>query len=571
MATRISIEVDAEMKTRDGTVLRADVYRPVQEAKVPAILLRTPYNKSSMRVATATLGSIRPTVAASNGIAFVIQDLRGRYSSDGEYSPAADTEGLDGYDAIEWIANEPWCTGRVATIGGSNSSLVQWAAGQLRPPSLRAMVPERSGGNASGMFGAMQLDSTMIGWAAMQALDHVQKQVAEGAATSEDLAAVLAAFHDPQTAARHLPLNDLPFFSQIEGLPSFAELAALFIRSTATYDVSRVEVPILATSGWYDLLPGDLSDLFVEFRRSAGSSAAREGSRIVLGPWPHIFQSAWAGERFFGNHASAEGVDLPGLTMRFMSKWLRDDDVDLPVATYFAMGSNEWREADEWPPPGTEARELYLASGGSANSLHGDGKLEWAPSAGEQVDRFDYDPLDPVPSFGGRYLDIGGSIPGAFDQRRVEERPDVLVYTAAALDSPLEIAGSVALRFYVSSSACDTDFVAKICDVDPSGLSHNIADGFLRCRWREGADKTVLLEPGKMNELTLDLGAVAHVFLPGHRIRLQVTSSAFPAWDRNMNTGNPLGSDASGVVATQIVHHGASSPSALILPVSPGR
>lgn len=569
MTKSIRIDVDAEMKTRDGTTLRADVYRPVQTDKVPAILLRTPYNKSSMRVATAVLGSVRPVEAARNGFAFVVQDLRGRYASEGEYAPTSPVEGMDGYDAIEWVASEPWCDGRVATIGGSNSSLVQWAAGQLRPPSLRAMVPERSGGNASGMFGAMQLDSTMIGWSAMQALDFVSKHLADGTASQADYDAVLAAFRDPQTSAAHLPLDGLPFFSGIEGLPSYAEQASLFIRSTAAFDVSKVDVPILATCGWYDLLPGDLADLFNEFRRSAGTEQARDGSRMILGPWQHIFQAAWAGERFFGNHASAEGLGLPDLTMRFLSRWLRDDDVDLPVATYFSMGVNEWREADAWPPAGTEERPLYLTSDGNANSAGGTGRLTAAPSGGGGVDTYEYDPLDPVPSFGGRYLDIGGSIPGAFDQRRVEDRNDVLVYTSDVLAAPLDIAGGVRLRLFASTSAVDTDFVVKLCDVDRSGLSHNIADGFLRLRWREGADKTVLTEPGEIQDLEVDLGAVAHVFLPGHHVRLQITSSAFPAWDRNMNTGHPLGSDATGVVCTQTVHNGQLYPSALILPVSP--
>jgi putative CocE/NonD family hydrolase len=571
MTQSIRIDIDVELTARDGTVLRADVYRPAQDAKVPAILLRTPYDKSSMRVATAVLGSVRPVNAAMNGFAFVVQDIRGRFRSEGEYSPsAAATEGMDGYDAIEWLASEPWCTGRVATIGGSYSSIVQWLAAEQRPPSLRAMVPERSGGTSTGMLGAMQLDSTMIGWAAMQAIDHVRKEIAAGRATASDLAPILAAFEQPQSAARHLPLDDHPLFARTAGLPSFAERVDMFIRSTADLQVAHIEVPVLTTCGWYDLDPGGASDLFRRVRSSAGTPQARDGSRVVFGPWEHTIQTSYTGERFFGNHASADGFDLPGRTLRFLSKWLRDDDTDIPVASYFVMGCNEWRDAAEWPPPGTSERELFLSSGGGANGEGGDGSLVWDPVAAEPPDRFDYDPLDPVPSFGGRYLDIGGSLPGPYDQRRVEQRADVLVYTSVAMVEPLEIAGEAALRLHVASSAVDTDFVAKLCDVDPSGLSHNIADGFFRCRWRNGADGAARLTPGQIEEHVVDLGAVAHAFLPGHRIRLQVTSSAFPAWDRNMNTGHPLGSDAAGIVATQTVHHGGTHPSALLLPIPPG-
>jgi len=568
----VIVDYDVEMQTRDGVTLRSNIYRPATEGQFPAILIRTPYDKSSARFEKNTIPSIRPVDAASHGFAYVAQDVRGRFASEGKNEPpSTGGEGRDGYDAVEWVAAQSWCNGRVGMIGGSFASITQWMAAMECPPSLRAIVPERTGGPNTGLFGAMQLDSTVIGWLAGQALNSITKRIAAGEATQEDLATARQAFLNPQAAAKHLPLDALPFL-KAAGLPPFAEQIEEFLHNMADLDASKIKVPALITSGWYDMTPGDAAEMFANMRESGGSDAARQGTRIFIGPWQHTGLGPHLGEKFFGNHASAEAGGLPGAQLKFLSRWLRDEEDDLPVATYFVMGINEWRQAESWPPPGTKLEKLFLTSGGKANSRNGDGSLSWDQVGQEGCDSYLYDPHDPVPSFGGRFYELGGSIPGPFEQQPIEKRQDVLVYTSEPVSGePMEIAGPVRLAIKASSSAVDTDFMAKLCDVDEAGNSYNIADGFVRCRWRNGTDQLSWLITGEITEMEIDLGVVAHAFLPGHRLRLQLTSSCFPAWDRNMNTGNPLGSDAVGIVAEQRIHHGGIHNSCLILPVQPGK
>jgi putative CocE/NonD family hydrolase len=291
----------------------------------------------------------------------------------------------------------------------------------------------------------------------------------------------------------------------------------------------------------------------------------------VFGPWDHANNGSGLGEAYFGTFSGSEALRMPTLVLDFFDRHLKGDTAKpAPGARYFVMGANEWRTAPSWPPD-YRVQPLYLHSTSGANSVTGDGSLSpQLPPDGMNADHYRYDPLDPVPSVGGRYFEGGGSRPGPFDQRRVEARKDVLVYTTPVLERDIEIAGSVALRLFVSCSVPDTDFVAKLCDVSPEDISLNIVDEFFRCRWREGYDKTALLEPGRIYEFEVDLGPTAHRFRAGHRLRLQVTSSAFPHFDRNMNTGRPIGVDTTGEVATIAVFHDAEHPAQLILPVVAG-
>jgi putative CocE/NonD family hydrolase len=547
----VRTDFDLEMQTRDGTTLRADVTRPATSTKVPAVVLRTPYNKAARY---GRLGGFGPTFAAKNGFAYVVQDVRGRWASEGDYVPISKVEMLDGYDCIEWVAAQPWCSGAVGMIGISYESLAQLMAAEAAPPSLKAIIPEYSG---DARLGALMLDSILIGWAAGQALDWIQKSMATGEATADDLDTVMDVLKDPQAAALHLPLDEMSLF-KVGSLFTYQEMLAI-LRAAAGVDYSKIQVPALFVSGYYDIDPPGIARHFSAFRSSAGTSRARQDTSIIWGPWEHGIAFESQGERYFGVNASADVKNLGEMYLQFLRRHLLDMDTSIPTASYFVMGTNEWRESADWPPPDSAWRSWYLSTSSELLDVSG--------PAG--CDSYEYDPHDPTPSFGGRYFKVGGSRPGPYDQRRVEERNDVLVYTSPVLDSPVDAVGDARLILYASSTAVDTDFAVKICDVLPNGLSYNICDAFLRARWRDGTDSPSWLTPGAVHELEITLGPIANVFQAGHRIRLQIASSNFPAFDRNMNTGHPEGSDAKGVVATQTVWRGGDHATRLEMHVRP--
>jgi uncharacterized protein len=554
------IDFDVEIPMRDGTLLRCDMYRPAGGPPVPALLTRTPYDKRLVELHSM---GVNLRMALARGYAVIAQDVRGRFASDGVFQmvPTQAVEGPDGYDTVEWLARQPWCSGAVGMFGLSYLSLAQLMAAIERPPSLKAIVPEKTGNPARG---AILLDSAMIVWAALQAGDWLQKAIRRGEAGPKDAAIIQDAMRDPQAAARCLPLNEMPLM-KIGALPGFQEMINLFL-SQGSLDIAAIACPALVVSGWYDIAPTETAQIYATLRRRGVVE-----TDVVFGPWDHVNNGSGLGEAYFGTFAGSEAAQMPALVLGFFDRHLKGDtNKPAPGARYFMMGVNEWRTAPFWPPD-NQAQPLYLHSVGGANGISGDGcLLPQPPSAGMNADHYRYDPLDPVPSIGGRYFEGGGSRPGPFDQRRIEARDDVLVYTTPVLEQDIEIAGSVALCLFVSCSTPDTDFVAKLCDVSPEGVSLNIVDEFFRCRWREGTDKTALLESGRIYEFEIDLGPTAHRFRAGHRLRLQVTSSAFPHFDRNMNTGRPIGVDTVGEVATITAFHDIEHPARLILPVAAG-
>ncbi len=558
----VRIDFDVETPMRDGVILRSDIYRPVSDKPVPALLTRGPYDKKVM--ANSVVGmDIR--AATARGYAVVSQDVRGRFASDGEFlvTPTQAVEGPDGYDTIEWIAAQPWCSGAVGMYGASYVSLTQWMAACEQPPSLKAIIPERTGNPPRG---ALLLDSILITWAASQALDWLQKAMLRQEAGAKEAEIIHNVLMDPQTAARQLPLNDSPLL-RIGGLPTFQQMIKLF-HSQANPDIASINIPVLISSGWFDMATTESAAMYETLLHRSKAGGHDPEVNILFGPWDHGGFGMALGEKYFGPMAATRMALIPALYLDFYDRHLKGDaSKPAPGARYFVMGANEWRAAPTWPPP-HRAEKYFLHSAGSANSTAGDGRLSTEPpTADSPADRYRYDPLEPVPSFGGRYFEFGGSRAGPYDQRRVEERGDVLVYTGDGLEHAVEIAGSVKLNVFVSCSTVDTDLTAKLCDVEPGGMSHNILDEFYRCRWRDGYDKTALLEPGKVYEFEIDMGPVAHRFLPGHRIRLQITSSAFPHYDRNMNTGHEIGVDATGPVAEITVFHDAARPTSVSLPV----
>jgi putative CocE/NonD family hydrolase len=428
---------------------------------------------------------------------------------------------------------------------------------------LRAIIPEKTGFPARGGF---MLDSIMVAWTAGQAMDWVQKAMLRQEAGQEELDIIQQALKNPQKTAQYLPLNDMPL-RKIGALPSFQEMIDLFHQENGI-DVASIEVPALVVTGWYDMATPETAEIYRVLRNRKSGKGLNDEVNYLAGPWDHNTTASAVGEKFFSPFANFKLGGVPGLYLDFYDRHLKGDTSKPALgARYFVMGANEWRTAPSWPPA-SRVQTMYCRSGGSANGAAGDGKLSTsAPPTEMTADRYRYDPLDPVPSIGGRYYEVGGSRPGPYDQRRVEGRKDVLVYTSDPLAFPLEVIGGVKVRIFMSCSTPDTDLVVKLCDVEPDGASYNILDEFLRCRWRDGFDKTALFKPGEVYEFDVDLGPVAHRFDAKHRVRLQITSSGFPYFDRNMNTGNPIGSDAKGPVAEVTVFHDAKRPTSVELPV----
>ncbi len=557
----VRVDFDVETPMRDGTILRSDIYRPGGTDRVPAILLRTPYDK---RIYHSSHMGFDARMATAAGYAVVVQDVRGRFASDGEFLiiPTQAVEGPDGYDTIEWLAQRSWCSGAIGMIGASYASLAQFMAAIEQPPHLRAIVPEKTGTTARG---AVHLDSTMISWTALQALDWVQKAMLRQEAGEKELAIVNEALKHPEVMARYLPLNDMPL-RKIGSLPTFQQMIDLLLDQN-NLDIAAIEVPALIVSGWYDMCTTETARIYESLRKRQGLKAGSDETNIVFGPWEHGSCGAGLGELSFGPFAHARFAEIPQLYLNFYDRHLKGDSSKPIVgAKYFVMGSNTWKTSSAWPPL-HEPKRMFLFSLGSANGADGDGRLVATPPSDEaKPDHYRYDPLDPTPSIGGRYFEFGGSRAGPFDQRRVEQRKDVLVYTGDTLKSSIEIGGPVKLHLFLSCSAPDTDLVVKLCDVREDGVSYNVLDEFYRCRWREGYGKNVRFELGKVYEFSLDVGPIAHCFMAGHRMRFQITSSAFPHFDRNMNTGNPIGTDAKGVIADVTIYHDAKRPSSVVLP-----
>jgi uncharacterized protein len=535
--------VHAQIAMRDGVKLAANVFLPDgPHGKLPAILERTPYGKAS-----GPAPNYAPFV--EHGYAVVVQDVRGRYDSQGAFDPLRQ-EGPDGYDTIEWIARQPWSDGKVGMIGGSYRGIVQWKAALLNNPHLKAIFPVVSGSDEYrdrfySTGGAMKLGHR-LGW------------------MSENLK---APGFKPDFArfVLHLPLRTADVAAT--GWPSqmWRDVAAhptddAFWRGLSVLDhIDRVKIPVFAVGGWYDnFVEGDLA-AFTALRRTSSVN------RVLIGPWPHNMSTKFEGVDF-GRDSSAP---IRSLQFEWFDQWLKGQDTPLvsePPLKIFVMGANRWREEHEWPPRDARPRHFYLDSGGRANTLDGDGVLaDRAPLHGVE-DRFVFNPHDPVPTRGGAVCCNPKIFPwGPMDQRPVEHRADVLVYSSAPLKQDMEVIGPVEVVLYVATTAKDTDFSAKLVDVFPDGYARNLTDGLLRLRYRASLDKAVPATPGEIYRVAIAAGVTSNVFLKGHRIRVEVSSSNFPRFDRNPNTGGPIADEARLLNASQTIYHDRDHPSQLIL------
>ncbi|HEX5736374.1 MAG TPA: CocE/NonD family hydrolase [Blastocatellia bacterium] len=557
---QIKRQFDVRIPMRDRVELSADIWMPAQEGKYPTILLRTPYLKTVEPPEVFQLGQFY----AEKGYVLVVQDVRGRGDSDGDFKFFFN-EAKDGYDSIEWIAKQPWSNGRVGMMGGSYLSSAQWLAAKERPPHLVCIASTAAPGSwfehepyAGGAFGLRFL----LGW-----FNATSGQISQTNAAGTDLKAVYS----------HRPLNTMDEFLG-RRMPDFKETLAQPTQNgywkplyLTPDDFSKINLPALHITGLFDSFQ---SGALYFWRGMTASSPAKDKQYLIMGPWTHpgaIYgQGPQVGDMQFPKEAV---VDLKALHVAFFDHFLKGSSprFDFPKVRIFATGANKWRDEQEYPLSIAQNQNLYFHSGGKANTLNGDGRLSWAAPENEPPDQFTYDPKNPVPSdIGDGFQGPWGDMGLGMDRRSIQKRDDVLVYTSEPLEEPLEIAGRLTLNLFASSDAKDTDFTANIVDVDPTGKAIKLgptAAGVIRARYRKGFDKTALLEPNKPEQFKINLFDIVHTFLPGHRIRIEISSSSFPAIAPNSNTGNPIATDTEWKTARQTIYHDRSRASYVSLPV----
>ncbi len=576
----VAVERNLEARMRDGVVLRADVYRPSTSARRPALLQRTPYSKNP-RDPNSQYHRL-----AQAGFVVVVQDTRGRYMSDGIAIPH--DEGNDGYDTVEWVAQLPWVDGRVGMFGGSYSATTQLLAAPLRPPHLVALFPSASYASRYDMVfqgGAFYLMDG-LSWNLGQAQDVKRRQHEPSADRDGELGMSATQRRLMQDEwLRALPLQTVggprttgdPAAELRRYSPGYFEMLShpSFDAWWSTFDVAarhpQFQVPAYHLTGWYDaLLTGTLRN-FSGLQQSAGSDHARRNQRLIVGPWTHARPTASSTSIGTVAYGPAAGFSSESLIVAWFRHWMpvesgamRPDSFPVAPVRLFVMGENRWRDEEAWPLARARATPWYLASDGSANSSSGNGRLAIQPVGGAASDTFTYDPDSPVPTGAS-----GAYSRAPHDMREVEKRTDVLVYSSAPLTAPTEVTGYITLHLWITSAALDTDFTARLVDVHPDGTARALTDGIQRARYRKSRTTPELLVPGQPAEVTIDVGATSNLFLPGHRIRLEVSSSNFPRYDRNPNTGEPFGETARVQRAHQAVLHDARYPSRLVLPVVP--
>ena len=556
----VTVERNMAVKMRDGVVLRADIYRPKALGKFPVFLQRTPYNKSDCEVCPQ---------AAARGYITIIQDCRGRYASEGEWIPFKD-EQADGYDTVEWAAALPYSDGRVGMFGSSYVGVTQMLAAITAPPHLAGIFPSLTASNYHNGWiyqgGAFEQWFSEA-WTTILAEDTFSRCVRRAGKTLQWVRTLpLAAYPILDTCE---PINQAPYFREWLEHPSYDDY---WKQWSIEAHHTNIVVPGYHVGGWYDIFLGGTLRNYMGIKAQGGSEAARRGQRLLVGPWYHGPMTGKTGDINFGSDVRVESYG-DYLALDWYDHLFKGVDNntagDKPVKI-FVMGKNIWREEEDWPLARARNTRFFLHSSGQANSLNGGGTLSPTAPQVEPADKYAYDPDDPVPTRGGALCCYDAQLAsGAFDQRAVELRSDVLVYTTPVFKEECEVTGPVSLELYSSSSAVDTDFTAKLVDVWPNGYAQNLTDGIQRARYRNSQEKPELMNPGEIYRLTVDLCATSNVFLPGHQLRVEISSSNFPRFDRNLNTGDLQGHTTYHVKATNTIYHDGKHPSALLLPVVP--
>lgn len=578
MSFRVS--VDVMVPTRDGTKLATDIWLPESDFRLPALLMRTPYGKGWL---TTTYGITSPNIfeLMKRGYAVAIQECRGTFGSEGTFVPhVADAD--DGADTVQWLIDQEWCDGNIGSFGPSYIGFVQLQTAATGVPGLKAIAPAATSADLYAGFwhsqgGALSLRCALI-WSTLMAFNEAQRVLARGSGDPDDVSQLAAGLADHAAISAVTPVAGHPLIAKY--LPwaidvgidrpdrdeAWGDLAAID-------RVSSMTTPALHIGGWYDLFISQTLRSYAQMKAHAGSPEARGGQRLVIGPWSHD-PSGWLGffpDRNFGATAGMEAAMLTDPQIAFFDRWLkgREDALDghAPVRL-FVMGIDQWRDEREWPLSDTSYTAYYLQGDGPANTAAGAGRLTTTEATTVVADTYLYDPRRPVPTIGGTVLNRGG-YGGAADQRPLHDRDDILVFTTETLASPLEVTGPVTATLYVSSSAVDTDFTAKLVDVHPDGRAIILCEGLQRMRYRNSLSAPEPMIPEEIYEITIDLTPTANVFLPGHRLVLEISSSNFPQYDRNSNTGGVIAREhlSEMIVAVNHLHRGAGYPSHITLPV----
>jgi len=564
------IEWDVRVTMQDGVELATSVFVP-STTPAPAVLIRSPYGRNGA-LSTADLAAY-----ARAGYAVVTQDVRGRFESHGSFTPFQ-TEAGDGAATIDWIAAQPWSSGEVFMTGESYVGATQWLAASTRLAALKAIAPAATAYDYYQRWcyqgGAFQLGFVLMWATAYLATADVPRYLASDGAQPELVGMLMAAADDLDSAYRRLPLTDQPALAQIApyyhqwlGHPTHDDFWKQIVPLKA---IAALEIPSLNIGGWYDVFLGGTLANYVGMRESSSHTGKRP--RLMIGPWAHGAVSGEFAEERFGLMGNQASLLMAEQQVAFFDSVRAETQLAPPPVRLFVMGSNEWHDAQDWPLPDTAFTPYYLHSSGQAGANTDDGNLSLLQPDDEPADAYRYDPRDPVPTIGGQSFLPGLLVcanAGPRDQRSIEDRQDVLCFSTGPLKSPLTVIGPVSLVLYVSSTATDTDFTGKLVDVHPDGRAVILTEGILRARYRESYEAPTPLRPDETYQLTIDLVATANVFRAGHRIRLEVSSSNFPRFDRNTNTGGTIAEETESdfVTAVNSVYHDASRPSHLVLPI----
>lgn len=556
----VVIQNGVRVKMRDGVMLAADVYRPKSEGKFPVLLQRTPYNRKGDAATAHEL--------ASHGYVVVLQDTRGRFDSGGEFYPFRH-ESEDGYDTVEWAAALDYSDGKVGMFGGSYVGATQMLAAMAKPPHLVAVFPYVT---ASEYYDGWTYQSGALmqwfasSWSSGLSVDTLRRKAGERSRPKEWVAG--------------LPVENYALLSP----PPAGDVAPYFrdwVRHELSDDYWRgwkisnhyreMNIKGLHAGGWHDIfIKGSIKN-YTGLRGEGPTPSVRDGQRLIVGPWAHAATSPEGkiGDVVFGKAAVLNMTETARKWFDYALKGVRNEYATAPPVSLFVLGENVWRAENEFPLARTRHTKYYLRSERGANGAGGDGALSLSPPKKERPDIFEYDPANPVPTVGGR-LCCGDAIPpGPFDQRPNESRQDVLVFSTPPLEKDVEVTGYVTVELYAATTARDTDFTAMLVDVSPDGYARYLTDGIVRARYRTTTEKAEEVVPGKLYKYTIDLWATSNLFRAGHKIRLYVSSSNFPRFNRNLNTGEMNFGASRMLKAQQTVYHEADHPSAVVLPIIP--